>query len=113
VVDTRGAAGPGGGPALAAAVPRSFTIGGQCGVSLTAKAVGFNVTITQPTSAGHIKAYPGGISAPVVSTLNFRAGQTRANNAIVKLGPGGVLTFVSGQPTGTVHVIIDVIGYFE
>jgi hypothetical protein len=54
--------------------------------------------------------YPAGFPAPLVSAINFRAGQTRANNAIVPLGFGGWLTVVSAAPT---HFIIDVNGYFE
>jgi hypothetical protein len=47
------------------------------------------------------------------STINYRAGQTRANNAIVPLGLFGDINVVSGQPSGTVHFILDVNGYFE
>ena len=51
---------------------------------------------------------------PGSSTLNFRAAQTRANNAIVPLGAAGAIAVVSGQPPGgSVHVIIDVNGYFR
>jgi hypothetical protein len=31
----------------------------------------------------------------------------------VALGPAGALTAVSGQPSGVVHLVIDVNGYFE
>lgn len=79
----------------------------------TAKAVSLNVTITGPSSLGHLSLYPGGTSAPLVSTMNFRPGQTRANNAIILLGPGGTLAVSSGQPTGSVHVLLDANGYFE
>ncbi|HEV8611145.1 MAG TPA: hypothetical protein VGS98_13905, partial [Thermoanaerobaculia bacterium] len=113
VADTRDAAGPWGGPPLAAGLPRTFAIGGRCGVSPSAKAVSFNFTVTQPTAFGHLTVYPEGSNPPLVSAMNFRAGQTRANNAILALGPGGVLTVVSGQPSGTTHFIIDVNGYFE
>jgi hypothetical protein len=113
VADTRDDAGPWGGPSLAAGLPRTFAIGGRCGVSPSAKAVSFNFTVTQPTAFGHLTVYPEGSNPPLVSAMNFRAGQTRANNAILALGPGGVLTVVSGQPSGTTHFIIDVNGYFE
>jgi hypothetical protein len=45
--------------------------------------------------------------------VNFRPGQTRANNAIVLLGVGGTLAVSNGQPAGTTEFIIDVTGYFE
>lgn len=45
--------------------------------------------------------------------MNYKAGQTRANNAIVTLGGSGdVLVFV-GQGGGTVQLILDVDGYFQ
>lgn len=112
VADTRDPAGPLGGPALAAGVARTFQVGGRCSVPVTAKGVSFNFTITQPTAIGHVTIYPASVAPPLVSTMNFRPGLTRANNAIVALGPGGALTVVSGQPSGTVHLIVDVNGYF-
>jgi hypothetical protein len=110
VADTRDPAGPYGGPALSPGVPRVFVVAGQCQIPSTAKAVSFNVTVTQPTAPGHVILYPGGSAAPTVSAINFRAGQTRANNAIVPLGTGGTLAVVSAAPT---HFILDVNGYFE
>src|SRR6185503_3161044 len=86
VADTRDPAGPYGGPALSPGVPRVFVVAGQCQIPSTAKAVSFNVTVTQPVGPGHVIPYPGGSAAPTVSAINFRAGQTRANNAIVPLG---------------------------
>lgn len=113
VADTRDTPGPFGGPALAAGAARNFTIAGRCGIPLTAKSVSFNITIAAPTSLGHITLFPAGKSIPLVSNLNFQAGQTRANNAIVKLGAGGAIGVSNGQGTGTVHFLADVNGYFE
>jgi len=72
-----------------------------------------NVTVTGPTAPGHLTLYPVGSSLPSSSTINYRAGQTRANDAIVALGPGAGVSVVCGQASGTVHVILDVNGYFE
>ena len=113
VADTRDTPGLFGGPALAAGAARNFTIAGRCGIPVTAKSVSFNITITQPTSPGHITLYPAGKSIPLVSNLNFQTGQTRANNAIVKLGAGGAIGVSNGQGAGTVHFIADVNGWFE
>jgi hypothetical protein len=57
--------------------------------------------------------FPGGTSAPQTSTIDYRAGQTRANNAIVLLGAGGDFRVLCSQPSGTVQFIVDVTGYFE
>jgi hypothetical protein len=110
IADTREPAGPYGGPALSTGVERIFVVADRCGIPPSAKAVSLNVTVTQPTAPGHVILYPGGSPAPSVSAINFRAGQTRANNAIVQLGAGGTLAVQSAAPT---HFIIDVNGYFE
>jgi len=113
VADTRNAPGPYGGPALAAKTDRTFVIGGVCGISPTAKAVSFNFTITAPTNSGDLRVFPAGGGLPLVSTLNWSAGQTRANNAVIALGSSADLTVHPDQPAGTVHLIIDVNGYFQ
>jgi hypothetical protein len=94
-------------------VERVFFMAGQCGIPVTASALALNVTVTGATAPGYVVFYPGGSPVPLASTVNFRAAQTRANNAIVRLGPAGTLGAISGQSTGTVHVIVDVTGYFE
>jgi hypothetical protein len=48
------------------------------------------------------------------SVINFGAGQVRSNNAILKLaadGSGGIAV-LPGMSGGTVHLIVDVTGYF-
>lgn len=77
-----------------------------------AKAVSLNLTATEPGQNGHLRIIPAGLPLPLVSTLNFQAGQTRANNAVVPLAGGGVDLF-GGLSAGTVHVILDVNGYFD
>jgi hypothetical protein len=113
VLDTRSPTGPYGGPALAALSDRTFIIGGQCGIPPAATGVSVNVTVTQPTAAGDLRIFPAASPLPLVSTINYRAGQTRANNAIALLGPAGDLTIHSDQPTGTTHFILDVNGYYQ
>lgn len=112
VVDTRNAAGPYGGPALAAGTTRAFTIAGHCGVPPDASAVTLNVTVTNATSAGSLTVYPGTGIVPGTSTVSFPAGKTRANNATVGLA-GGVLSVHDGQPSGTADLVVDVSGYFR
>jgi hypothetical protein len=86
---------------------------GRCGIPPSAAAISLNLTVTGATAAGHLTVYPQGQPIPLASTINFRSGQTRANNAIVPLGTGGAIAIVSGQPPGnTTHVIVDLSGYF-
>ena len=88
-------------------------LAGQCGIPMTAKGVSLNVTITQPNALGDLRLTPGGSPVALVSTVNFRPGQTRANNGLVSLGPVGEILIHSDQASGSVHVVIDVNGYFQ
>ena len=113
VVDTRASAGIFGGPALVAGTQRNFPIPtGPCtGIPSNAAAYSLNITATQALGAGFILLYPQGGTQPLVSTLNYVAGQTIANAAIVPTGTGGGISVVAGV-AGT-HLIIDINGYFS
>ena len=113
IADTRDLPGSLGGPALSAGAIRAFPIGGSCAIPASAKAVSLNVTVTGSTAPGHLTLFPAGGSLPPSSTINYRSGQTRANNATVALGQGAGVSVACGQTSGTVHVILDVNGYFE
>jgi hypothetical protein len=110
-VDTR-YAGMGGPDPVAAGAPRTFTIGGVCGVPATARSISVNVTVTGATAPGNARVYAGGTALPSASTLNYAPGKTIANNAIVLLGSLADVT-VAVAPSGTAHVIIDVNGYMQ
>ena len=112
VIDTRNAVGPLGGPALNANTERTFVVTGQCGIPLTASAISANLTVTQPTDQGDLRLFPGGTPLPLVSSMNYRAGQTRANNAILVLGANGDFVVRCVQFSGTTHFVLDVNGYF-
>jgi hypothetical protein len=112
-IDTRGPAGPFGGPALIANTDREFSLAGLCGIPATARAVAANVTVTQGTRLGHLRLRPAGTPVPPNSAINYSPGQTRANNAIFALRTGGDFAVYCAQPAGTVHFILDVSGYFE
>jgi outer membrane protein assembly factor BamB len=113
LVDTRNPAGPFSGPALAAASDRAFLAAGQCGIPPAAKAVSVNVTVTQPSASGDLRLYAGSGPLPAASALNYRGGQTRANNTVVALGAAGDFAMHCDQVAGTVQVIVDVNGYFQ
>ena len=115
LIDTRNAAGPLGGPALGGQAPaRVFTISGTCSIPQDARSLSLNVTVVQATSAGNLRLHPGSSSRPLVSTVNFVAGQTRANNAVVPLDAFGQLAVFDAQPAGeSVHLVVDVNGYFR
>jgi hypothetical protein len=74
-----------------------------------------NLTAVAPAAAGSLTVYPGNwVSAPAVSTVNFTAGITRANTAIVGLATDGTGTVkVENRSAGAVHFVLDVNGYFQ
>jgi Calx-beta domain len=114
LLDSRQASGAWGGTPLAAGQERSLTVGGgACGIPGTALAVSINVTAVDATTSGHLRVFPAGTPRPTSSTLNFVAGKTRANNAVVPLGSGAALAIYSAQAAGSVHVVVDVNGWFE
>jgi hypothetical protein len=113
ILDTRGAVGPSGGPALAANAERTIVLAGRCGIPSSARAVSVNLTVTEPSSPGHLVLFPAATPLPATSNLNFRARQTRANNAVLPLGASGDIVVRCTQAGGTVHFILDVNGYFE
>jgi hypothetical protein len=112
VLDTRGPAGPYGAPALAAGTSRMFVFAGQCGIPASAAAVVINVIAINPSTAGFLALFPTGSPVPPTSTINYRTGIVRANNAIIPMGALGAMDVVCGQASGNVHAVVDVSGYF-
>jgi Tol biopolymer transport system component len=104
------------GPAVAAEETRVLDVpAASCGVPWNASAVSINVTVTAASGVGNLKVFPADQAVPDTSTLNFTAAVTRANNAVTGLAAGeGTLAL---RPTiagdGSVHVIVDVNGWFE
>ncbi|MFE5495458.1 hypothetical protein ACFQ7Z_36625 [Streptomyces virginiae] len=110
VVDTREGLGTAKGQ-----VPGQGTFGveiaGRAGVPRGATAVAVNLTATNPRSAGHLTAYPSGKAAPATSNVNFTAGQTVANSAVVPIGPDGKINVRNGG-WDPADVVVDVVGYY-
>jgi uncharacterized repeat protein (TIGR01451 family) len=112
LIDTRGPTGALGAPALGPG-SRAFTLTGTCGLPADARAVSLNVTVTAPTHPGDLRLYPSDAALPLVSTINYSPGQTRANNAVAVLSAAGALSVQGDQAAGTVELIVDVNGYFK
>ncbi len=113
VLDTRDPTGAHGGPALEAGQVRVFPVSGRCGIPATARVVSVNLTVTEPTKGGHLTVYRGDGPASSTSSINYSAGQTRANNAVLPLSGAGEMAVQCGQADGSAHFILDVNGYFE
>jgi glucose/arabinose dehydrogenase len=98
-------------PALAAGSTRSFTFAGLCGVPSTAKAVMVNIAVV-PAAPGYLSFHRGDEAGSGISTINFVAGLTRSSNAALPLGSAGDVAVLSGA-SGSVHLVLDVMGYFN
>jgi hypothetical protein len=110
VVDTRGAAGDLGGPALSVGETRSFPIpSSSCGVPSTAQAWSLNFAVVPPGPLGYLTAWPTGQTRPVVATLNALTGAITANAAIVPAGTDGSIDVFT---TNATDLVIDINGYF-
>jgi len=106
---------------------RALRLQGSCGVPLGARVAILNVTVTSSSSGGDLglcsseqTAFPDGRPLACPPTVYFAAGQTRAAMAMVQLY--GVheddpeesdLLAVATLPAGSVHLIVDVIGYLR
>jgi uncharacterized repeat protein (TIGR01451 family) len=100
------------GPALQAGSARVWGLAGLCGIPSSARALALNVTATEPSEAGDLRLSPPGVG-PSTSTLNYGPAQTRAAFAVAVLSESGEVAVRTGQATGSVHLILDVTGYFE
>jgi len=115
VLDTRSVALSGSTSPLAAGVPRPLQL--RRGPGSGAKVANLNVTVTQGTATGYLRAYPTPSALPPDASIsNWTTGLTVANGATVKLGDNRVATDI-GKSTflstsSDVHVIADLTGYF-
>jgi hypothetical protein len=73
-------------------------------------AVVLNVTATNTTASSYFSVWPVGASQPIVSNLNWVAGQTVPNRVIVPLGTGGKVNVYNYA--GSADLVIDVGGWF-
>ncbi len=105
------------GPILQSGPPaRGFVVQGLCGVPVGAKAVWVNVTAVGPSGQGYLTLYPSGTTQPIVSNLNFNAGEPAlGNGSLVALGSSNIdlMVYAFVSPNGTVHMVLDVAGYFQ
>ena len=65
-------------------------------------------------AAGYVVLYPGNEPKGLASTVHFAAGRTRASNTQLKLSTDGLGRIAaSNESSGSVHVILDVSGYYQ
>ena len=86
-----------------------------CQIPLNARALAANVTVIGGTGSGSVKVYPGNYPVPVEAVVSFAAGSTRANFGVLPVSTDGLasLQALAAMPPGTsVHLLVDVTGYF-
>lgn len=93
-------------------VPRTWQITDREGIPSDATAITGNLTIANQSKAGYVSLGPVAEATPETSTINFPAGDIRANGVTVKLSPTGTLSAVYKAASGTTNLILDVTGYF-
>jgi hypothetical protein len=69
----------------------------------------FNVTVTEPLTAGYATVYPCGAERPLASNVNFLAGATVANSVLAKAGAGGSACVYLSTAA---HLVVDAFGSF-
>ena len=74
-----------------------------------AEAVSLSVTVVNPVAAGFVTVYPCQTGRPLASSLNYRAGQTVANQSIVPLDTADEVCLFASQQA---DVVVDVLGWF-
>jgi sugar lactone lactonase YvrE len=105
IVDTRH------GPALASSESYELRITGTCGIPSDAKSIVANITAVTPVADGWLAVWPADTPWGGTSTMSYRAGRTRATNAIIRLSSWGRVQVLNNG--GPQHVVIDVTGYFR
>ena len=68
----------------------------------------FNLTVTEPATAGWMTAYPARTPRPGTSTINWAMDETVANLAISPWSTSGVGFFAFGET----DILVDITGYF-
>jgi hypothetical protein len=108
VLDTRG------GTPLPANGVMNLVITGKCSVPAGATAAAINVTVVSPAVDGLVTLYPGPANTvkPVVSTINYTAGRTLANNARITVGVDGSINIFNAAGT-PLDFLIDLSGFFK
>jgi hypothetical protein len=114
VLDTRNPTGPLGAPSLQPGATRTFDMAAStCGIPVGAVAISANLAVTNVGAPGELVAFASDVSQPNTSVISFRAGRTRANNAIVSLSSSGTTFSVFNSSAAPVDFILDVNGFFR
>jgi hypothetical protein len=92
---------------------REVEVAGFSGVPADAVAVNLNVTVTGTTASSFLQIAPAqpGAETFEASSINWSAGASLANSVTVRVGDGQEVAI--RNQSGSTHVIIDVVGYYD
>ena len=86
-------------------------VSGRGGVPTTGvSAVALNVTVTEPSAAGSVTAWPAGQPRPETVSVSHAVNQTIAGLVVVGMGSGGKVSLSNSK--GQTHAIADVVGWY-
>ncbi|MBI4934463.1 MAG: S8 family serine peptidase [Actinobacteria bacterium] len=88
-----------------------YVTGGTTGVPDGIGGISANLTVVAPGANGFLKVYPG-LTPPPTASVNYAAGKTVANGALVGVNQIGVSNSVTAAMSQSGHLIIDINGYF-
>ena len=111
LLDTRE---PSQGPALVGQTTRDVDVRGECGIPQDATGLEYRATIVNPDAPGYLTLYPSDEAQPVVSSLNFAAGDVLGTGGVAKLGATepSLSAYLATAPLGQMaDLVLDVTGY--
>lgn len=85
----------------------------NCGIPANAAAYAISVTLLSPTANGVFKVYRTGDAYQAGNSVLFNAGDYGANGDLIVRSCQVCASEISIQSTGTVHYVIDIVGYFH
>jgi hypothetical protein len=86
-------------------------VSGLAGVPSGAKAVVINLTGVLPIAPTFLTVFPNSPPSPLVSDLDQVPGDVGANLAVATLSPRGTIEILND--TGSIDVVVDVLGWFS
>jgi hypothetical protein len=110
LVDTRNATSELGGPALMAGETRIFGAAGRCGVPAGARSLAADVSALQARRAGTLRLFAAGAAPGSGASLTFRAPRRQFQGVTVPLSSGGAF---AARTTRAVHLVVEVVGYYD
>ena len=85
-------------------------VAGRGNIPPGATAAIVNLAVVQPTGPGYATIYPCDGTPPKTASLNYIAGDVKANNAIAQLSPTGTICIYT---TANTHLVLDIAGHLS